>query len=100
MVAAATPNGMEERIGRATAARRAVLWEQLTTGYNVVEGVVAVIAGFIAGSVAWSGSASTSLRVTLSVDLRRPGGLRGPGLGLGRSGRRFRYCGICPQGRS
>lgn len=55
MVAAATPSGLEERTGRATAARRAVRWEQLTIGYNVVEGVVALIAGFIAGSVALVG---------------------------------------------
>jgi divalent metal cation (Fe/Co/Zn/Cd) transporter len=38
-----------------SAARRAVGYEALTIGYNVVEGVVAVTAGLVAGSVALTG---------------------------------------------
>lgn len=37
------------------AAQRAVRWEQLTIGYNVVEGIIAITAGLIAGSVALVG---------------------------------------------
>ena len=44
---------------RARAACRAVRWEQVTIGYNVVEGVVAVTAGVAAGQSRWSGSGST-----------------------------------------
>lgn len=40
---------------RGGAARRAVRWEQVTIGYNVLEGIVAVIAGLAAGSVALVG---------------------------------------------
>jgi Predicted Co/Zn/Cd cation transporters len=40
---------------RRGAARRAVRLEQVTIGYNVIEGVVAVTAGLIAGSVALVG---------------------------------------------
>ncbi|MGE5763750.1 MAG: cation transporter [Mycobacterium leprae] len=40
---------------RARAACRAVRWEQVTIGYNVVEGVVAVTAGLAAGSIALVG---------------------------------------------
>lgn len=40
---------------RALATRQAVRWEQVTIGYNVVEGVVAVTAGLAAGSIALVG---------------------------------------------
>jgi divalent metal cation (Fe/Co/Zn/Cd) transporter len=40
---------------RAVAAHRAVRWEQVTIGYNVVEGVIAVTAGLAAGSIALVG---------------------------------------------
>ena len=44
---------------RALATRAAVRWEEVTIGYNVVEGVVAVTAGVAAGQSRWSGSGST-----------------------------------------
>jgi divalent metal cation (Fe/Co/Zn/Cd) transporter len=40
---------------RGSAARRAVRLEQVTIGYNIVEGIVAVTAGLIAGSIALVG---------------------------------------------
>lgn len=40
---------------RAVASRRAVRWEQVTIGYNVIEGVIAVTAGLAAGSIALVG---------------------------------------------
>ena len=40
---------------RADAARHAVVLEQVTIGYNVVEGLVAVTFGIIAGSIALTG---------------------------------------------
>ena len=43
------------RIRWPKAARRAVIYEGVTIGYNVVEGIVAVTAGLVAGSVALTG---------------------------------------------
>lgn len=40
---------------RGQAARKAVLWERLTIGYNVIEGVIAVTAGMVAGAVSLVG---------------------------------------------
>lgn len=55
MATTATSKRSEHTATRASAARRAVRLEQLTIGYNVVEGIIAVTAGFIAGSVALVG---------------------------------------------
>ena len=61
------------------AARRAVRWEQLTIGYNVVEGIIAITAGLIAGSVALVGfgfdswievAAATVVLVRLRSEIR------------------------------
>ena len=58
---------------RADAARRAIVLEQATIGYNVVEGVVAVTFGLIAGSIALTGFGFDSwIEVTAAaVVLRR-----------------------------
>lgn len=60
-------------------ARRAVSYETVTIGYNIVEGVVAVAAGLVAGSVALTGfgvdssievAAATVVLVRLLAELR------------------------------
>jgi divalent metal cation (Fe/Co/Zn/Cd) transporter len=64
------------------AARRAVAYEGVTIGYNVLEGVVAVSAGLVAGSVALTGfgvdsgievAAATVVLVRLLAELRGRG---------------------------
>ena len=63
-------------------ARRAVAYEGITIGYNVLEGVVAVAAGLVAGSVALTGfgadsgievAAATVVLVRLLAELRGSG---------------------------
>lgn len=63
-------------------ARRAVAYEGVTIGYNIVEGVVAVAAGLVAGSVALTGfgvdsgievAAATVVLVRLLAELRGRG---------------------------
>jgi divalent metal cation (Fe/Co/Zn/Cd) transporter len=62
-----------------SAARRAVRLEQVTIGYNVIEGIVAVTAGLIAGSVALVGfgfdsvievAAATVVLIRLRAEIR------------------------------
>ncbi|ROP37285.1 cation diffusion facilitator family transporter [Saccharothrix texasensis] len=64
---------------RGVAARKAVLWEKVTIGYNVAEGIIAITAGLIAGSVALVGfgfdswievAAATVVLVRLRAEIR------------------------------
>jgi divalent metal cation (Fe/Co/Zn/Cd) transporter len=64
------------------AGRRAVTYEGVTIGYNVLEGVVAVVAGLVAGSVALTGfgvdsgievAAATVVLVRLLAEVRGRG---------------------------
>jgi divalent metal cation (Fe/Co/Zn/Cd) transporter len=61
------------------AARRAIRYEQVTIGYNILEGIIAVSAGLVAGSVALVGfgfdswievAAATVVLVRLRAELR------------------------------
>src|SRR5262245_44809449 len=78
--------------------RRGLLLNYLTIGYNVVEAVVSVGAGVVAGSVALvSFGADSGIEVTSSLAAQfvghragRGGPECGPGLVVGRSGRRAR----------
>lgn len=74
-----SPSTSEPSDLHSPAARRAIRLEQLTIGYNVVEGIVAVTFGLVAGSVALTGfgfdsfievAAAAVVLVRLCADLR------------------------------